>query len=87
MLGFAEARQVRVDRGGVGALVPEVDLDLAQVLALLQQVRGVTVAQRVDVRGLLDAAGFERLAEGPLQRGALDRFSDGGCVRTRARAA
>ena len=67
--------------------MPEVHLDLAQVLALLQQVRGVTVAQRVDVRGLADAAGFERLAEGPLQRGALDRFGGDGGVRTRARAA
>ena len=82
MLGLAKARQVRVDDGGGGALVAEVDLNLAQVLALFEQVRGVTVAQRVDVRGLLDAAGLEGETEGALQGGAAHGF--GGRARALA---
>lgn len=55
----------------------EVDLDLAQVLALLQQVGGVGMAQRVDVSGLGHAAGFERQAEGSLERGVAHRLGRG----------
>ena len=51
MLGFAEARQVGVDDGGDRTFVAEVDLDLAQVLALLEQVSCVRMAQRMDMRG------------------------------------
>lgn len=53
MLGPAQARQVRVDGGDERAFVAEVDLDLAEVLALLEQVCGVRVAQTVNVGGLL----------------------------------
>ena len=74
MLGPAQARQVRVDGGDERAFVAEVDLDLAEVLALLEQVCGVRVAQTVNVGGLFDAAGVEREPEGALQRGATHRF-------------
>jgi hypothetical protein len=74
MLGLAQARQVGVDGGDERAVVAEVDLDLAEVLARFEQVRGVRMAQRVNVRGLFDAAGVQREAEGPLQRGAAHRF-------------
>ena len=47
MLGLAQAGQVRVDDGGGGGFMTEVDLDLAEVLALLEQMRGVTVPQRL----------------------------------------
>jgi len=56
MLRLAQAGQMRVDDGGVGAFMAEVDLDLAEVLALFEQMRGVTVPQRMHVRGLFDAA-------------------------------
>ena len=59
-------------------ILAEVDLELTQVLALLQQVGGVGMAQRVDVGGLADAAGCERQAEGPLQRGTIQRAGGGG---------
>jgi hypothetical protein len=74
MLGLAEAGQVRVNDGGDRAFVAEVDLDLAEVLALLQQVGRIRMAQGVDVRLLFDAAGLEGEAEGPLQRGTAHRF-------------
>jgi hypothetical protein len=77
MLGLAEAGQVRVNDGGDRALVAEVDLDLAEVLALLQQVRRIRMAQGVDVRLFFDAAGLERQTEGPLQRGTAHRFGGG----------
>jgi hypothetical protein len=44
MLGFAEAGQVRIDDGGRGTLVAEVDLDLAQVLPLLKKMRRVRMS-------------------------------------------
>ena len=47
MLGFAQAGQVRVNGGDDRAAVAEVDLNLAEVLALLQQMRRVGVAQRL----------------------------------------
>lgn len=75
MLCFAQAGQVGVNHGRNRTAVPEVDLDLAQVLALLQQVRGVGMAQGVDVGGFLDAAGFESDAEGALQGIPAHRFS------------
>lgn len=74
MLGLAQARQVCVDGGDERAFVAEVDLDLAEVLALLEQVRGVGMAQRVNMRGLFDAAGLQREPEGALQRGAAHGF-------------
>ena len=45
MLGSAQARQVRVNGGDERAFVAEVDLDLAEVLALFEQVCGVRVPQ------------------------------------------
>lgn len=78
MLSLAQARQVRIDGGDDWALVAEVDLDLAEVLALLKQMRRVAVPQRMDVRGLLDAAGLEGQTEAALQRGAADGFGGGG---------
>ena len=77
MLGPAQARQVRVNGGDQRAFVAEVDLDLAEVLALFEQVCGVRVPQSVNVRGLFDAAGLEREPEGALQRGAAQRCGGG----------
>jgi len=74
MLGLAQARQVRVNGGDERAFVAEVDLDLAEVLALLEQMRGVRMSQGVNVRGLFDAAGLQREPEGALQRGATHGF-------------
>jgi hypothetical protein len=47
MLSLAQAGQMGVDDRREGAFMAEVDLDLAEVLALLKQMRGVTVAQRL----------------------------------------
>ena len=69
MLGFTKAGQVRVNDGDDGALVAEVDLDLTEVFTPLQHVRGVRVAQGVNVGVFFDAAGKEGQAEGPLERG------------------
>lgn len=66
MLGPAQARQVSVNGGDERAFVAEVDLDLAEVLALFEQVCGVRMSQSVNVRGLFDAAGLEREPEGAL---------------------
>jgi hypothetical protein len=77
MLSFAEARQVRVNRGDDRALVTEIDLYLAEVLPLLEQMRRVTVAQGMDVRRLGDGAGLEGQTEGALERGAAHRFGSG----------
>lgn len=82
MLGFAQARQVRVNGGNDRALVAQINLDLTQVFPLLQQMGRVGVAQRMNVRPLGDAAGFEREAEGPLQRGAAHRFGSGARPQT-----
>ena len=43
MLGFAEAGQVRVEGRHGRALVAQIDLDLAEILTLLQEVGGVRV--------------------------------------------
>jgi hypothetical protein len=47
MLRFAQTGQVRVNGGDDRALVAQIDLDLAEVLSLLQQVRRVGVSQRL----------------------------------------
>ena len=67
MLGFAEAGQVGIDDGGEGAFVAEVDLNLAEVFALFEQVGGVRVAERVDMGVFFDAAGFEGQTETTLE--------------------
>jgi len=78
MLGLAEAGQVGIDHRGDGTLVTEVDLELTKVLALLQEMRRVGMAQGVDMRGFLDAAGFERETKAPLQCGATHGAGGGG---------
>ena len=77
MLGFAETRQVRVNDRRDRTAVPKVDLDLAEVLALLQQVGGVGMTQSVDVGSFANAAGFEGDAKDALQSAAVHRLS--GC--------
>ena len=47
MLSFAEAGQMRIEGRDRRTLVAEVDLDLAQVLTLLQQMGRVAVAQSI----------------------------------------
>ena len=71
-----------IDRGGHGTAMAEVDLELPQVLALLQQMGGVGMAQGVDVRGLLDATGAQGQAKGALERGALHRLGGRGRALT-----
>ena len=78
MLGFAEAGQVGVEGGDVGIFVAEVDLDLTEVFTLFEQVGRVRMAQRVYMRVFLDAAGFQRQAEGALEGGAAHRFGGRG---------
>jgi hypothetical protein len=78
VLGFAEGGQVSVEGGDVGIFMAEVDLDLAEIFALFQQMRGVTVAQGVDVGVFFDAAGLKRQAEGALQSGAAHGLGGGG---------
>jgi len=73
---------MRVERGDDRTLVAQIDLELAQVLALFQQVRRVGMAQGVDVRGFVHAAGPERQTKGPLQRGARHRLGGGGRALT-----
>lgn len=82
MLGLGQARQVRVNGGGYRTLVAEIDLDLAEVLALLEQMRGIGVAQGVDVGLFGDATGREGKPEGSLQGGAAHWF--GGSARAQA---
>ena len=78
MLSLAQAGQMGVDDSGIGAFMAEVDLDLAEVFALLEQMRRVTVPQSMHVRGLLHAAGLEGQAEAALQRGVGHGFRGGG---------
>ena len=78
MLGATEGGQVGVDDGGGGTSVTEVDLELPEVLALLEQMGGIAVAQAMDVGGLLDAGGYPGEAEGALKGGATHRQGGGG---------
>lgn len=78
VLGFAETGQVRVEGGNDRTFVSEINLNLAEVLPLFQQMGGVRMAQRMDVDCFLDAAGFEGQAEGALERGAGHRLGGGG---------
>src|SRR5258708_39220603 len=80
VLSFAETGQMGVEGRHHGALVSEIDLDLAEVLALLKKVSGVRVPQRVHMGGLLDAASLEGQAEGPLQGGAAHRLGRSRCT-------
>ncbi|HRZ35817.1 MAG TPA: hypothetical protein P5534_05565 [Candidatus Paceibacterota bacterium] len=56
----------------------QIDLELTEVLALFEQVSCVAVTQRMDVGGLLDAAGLEDEAEGALEGGAAHGAGGGG---------
>jgi hypothetical protein len=56
----------------------EVDLELAEVFALLQKMGGIAVAQRMNMGGFFDAAGAQGQTEASLQRGAAHRFGGGG---------
>ena len=67
-----------VEGGDSRALVAEVDLDLAEVLALFEQMGGVRMAQGVNVRLLVNAAGFQSQTEGALESGAAHRLGGGG---------
>lgn len=78
MLGATEGGQVGVDDGGGGAFVTEVDLELAEVLALLEQVGCIAVPKAMDMGLFLDAAGLEGEAEGALEGGAAHRLGGGG---------
>ena len=82
MLGFAQTGQVCVNGGDQRAPVAEIDLDLAEVLALFEQVSRVRMAQTMNVSGFLDAAGLEGEAEGALERGAAHWFGGGGGAQT-----
>jgi hypothetical protein len=73
---------VGVTGGDDGAGVAEIDLELAQVFPLFQQVRGVRMTQRMDVGVLFHAAGFQGQAEGALEGAAAHRLGGGGSALT-----
>ena len=58
---------VRVDRRGLELLVPEQDLDHADVDLLLQQVGGEAVAQRVHRHALVDLRGLGSGMDGAVE--------------------
>lgn len=62
----------------------QVLLDQLKRHAVLEQVRGVGVAERVDVGAFVNAALLERTVEGLLQAVAADRAA--GCVAARRNA-
>jgi len=74
VLGLTKGGQMSINDRGNGAAMSEVNLELAEVFPLLQQVRGVRVAQRMDMGVLGDATGLEGDAEGALKGGAADRL-------------
>lgn len=73
MRRLGQTGQMRIDGGRDRADMAEVDLDLAQVLSLLKQVSRVTVAKRVDMSFLFDAALFECFAKSQLQGASVHR--------------
>src|SRR5438477_1181636 len=78
MLGLTDAGQVRIDGGNGRTLVAEVDLDLAQVLALFQKMSCIGMAQRMNVRVLFDSALAQGQSEGALEGAAAHRFGGRG---------
>ena len=80
MQGLTETGPMGVERGDGGALGAEVDLDLAEVLALFEQMGGAGMAEGVNMGGLLHAAGAQGEPEGALQRGAVHRRGGGGAL-------
>jgi len=69
---------MRIDDGSGRTLVAEVDLNLAQVLSLLQQMGRIGVTQRMDMGAFFDIALFQGQSKGPLQRGATHGFGGSG---------
>ena len=78
MLGFTETGQVGVEGGDRGTPMAEVDLNLAEVLALFEEMGGVGMAEGVNMRGLLHAAGAQGEPKGALEGGAIHRLGRGG---------
>ena len=67
-----------IECGDFGPPMTEVDLDLAEVLPLFQQMRRITMPQRVGVGGLGDATGPECQPKGPLHGRTAQRFGGRG---------
>lgn len=82
VLGLTETSQVGIEGRDDRAFVAEIDLDLAEVLALLKKMSRVGVAQGVDMGCLFDAAGFEGETEGALESGAAHRLGGRGSALT-----
>ena len=78
MGGLGDAGQMGINGGSGWIGMAEVDLDLAQVFPLLQQMSGVGMAQAMDMAGLLDAALFESHAESTLDGAAVQGVEGGG---------
>ncbi len=78
MLGLTQGSQVSIDNCRYGTVMAEVDLELAEVFALLQQMCRVRVAKRMNMSGLFDAAGAQSQSEASLQRSAAHRSNGGG---------
>jgi hypothetical protein len=70
VLGLTEGGQVSIDDRGRGAVMAQVDLELAEVFALLQEMSRIGMTQRMDMGGFFDAAGAQGQTEAALQRGA-----------------
>lgn len=71
-----------IDDRGNGAAMSEVDLELTEVFTLFEQVRGVRVAQRMNMRMFGDTAGLEGDTESTLKGGPTDRFFGRGSADT-----
>ena len=78
MLGFTETGQVRVEGRDGRTFVTEIDLNLAEVLPLFEQVCGVGMAQTVHMNRLFDPGGLETQTKGALKSRAAHRFGGGG---------
>jgi hypothetical protein len=59
----------------------EIDLELAEVFALLQEMGRIGMPQRMNMGGLFDAAGAQGQTEATLQGGAAHRFGGGGSAQ------
>ena len=81
MLGLAEAGQMGINDGSNGAFVAKIDLNLAEVLALFEQVGGVRVSQRMDMSPLFNAAGGEGQPKSPLEGGVAQGLGGGGSAQ------
>ena len=59
VLGLAQRRQMGVDDRGGGVAMSQVNLELAQIFALFQQMRRVGMTQGVDMRLLGEPTSLE----------------------------